>query len=294
MFQNGIVDNSDDKKILFWNCKGNDTEVDFQKCLCNIINEENVEIVGLCECKEDPKDFAENINNNGKKFRFVNGSEPIGGVAGKIHVFSTLSNRFLKKKTCSKRFVNVNLNDKFDLCFVHLKSLVNTPSFIKMSEDECVVRCAYKNADKDKFFIGDFNAPPYEDSMLYANIFNTRRIGEKEINRCGMTDEKIRINPCWSAMGADEYDIYGSYKLKNEIYSNIGWYLFDQVVFDEKLEQYYRENSFKVISTAKSVDLLDLKGNVLTKIITTKNSKKQKTVPKYSDHLPIIFSLKGV
>lgn len=262
------------KNVLFWNCKGNDGSQTFCDALVQIINTHNIEIVGISECLDDKKAFVKRIRTNIKNFYCVGESCKLQPV-GYIRLFSTLPRKTLKITKKKERFINARYQDKFDLCFVHLKSLVNASVAEKLVEDKLVYDDIYHDK-RQKFVVGDFNDAPYSDTLVSSLLFNTYRDDELKFSIKRHKGDNIRINPCWEMMG-DSSHIYGT--LCNSVYMHNNIIkLVDQVIFDSQLKRYYYDGSFKILDTAGTLPLTNVKG-----IDTT-----------YSDHLPIYFSLQGV
>lgn len=263
------------KNVLFWNCKGNDGSQTFCDALIRIINTHNIEIVGISECLDDKKAFVKRIRTSVKKFYCVGESRKLDKV-GCIRIFSTLPRNTLKITKKKERFVSARYQEKFDLCFIHLKSLVNTSVSEKLVNDKLVYDDIYRDKTQ-KFIVGDFNDAPYSDTLMSSLLFNTYRDEEIKFSIKRHKGDNIRINPCWKAMG-DNSHIYGT--LCNSVYMhNNNFKLVDQVIFDSQLKPYYYDDSFKILETAGILPLINVKGNIDTK---------------YSDHLPIYFSLQGV
>lgn len=70
--------NLTDYNVLFWNCNGKDDSSDFQDCLCEIVKENDVKIIGLCECKCDYSKMANKLRNINPNFEFIGQSELLG------------------------------------------------------------------------------------------------------------------------------------------------------------------------------------------------------------------------
>ena len=276
--------------IVFWNCHGqdnkdeNDIFVDF---INELLEEKEVDILCLAESKSAVDDvFFENIEKSvkRKKFYCLAQSEYLSGV-GRLRMYTHLGRKYFSKIMFTDRFLNVTFLKKFDLCFLHLKSLVSTPMTSKNIEDTIVYQDIQKKTNKFmKFYIGDFNSPPYSDSLLNSTTFNTVRIGEDEgelenYRKVKNEDCNIRINPCWRLLGNSNSGVYGTYLLENANYHNLGYHLLDQVIYDKSLKSYFDESSLEIIT-----------GTLNKRLINSDGVLKEG----YSDHLPLFFTLTGV
>ena len=270
--------------VLFWNCKGKDSSPNIQNCLYEIVKENNVEIVGLCECLSDSNDILKPLQQVDPNFSFIGESDWLSGV-GRIRIFSVLPQSSFNSKRKSNRFLSYVFLDIFDLCFVHLKSLVSTTNESKAMEDLSVIEKIKEEDEKEhvlkkKFIIGDFNACPYSNSLVNSRLFNAVRYEEfgNYFFRKNHDKNDIYINPCWELLGRKKAAIYGTYYYKAPDYYNLGTYLFDQVIFNKDLIKNYDEDSLRIIHSTSNHSLITTQGIVSES---------------YSDHLPIFFSIKG-
>jgi hypothetical protein len=273
--------------ILFWNCHKNNKKDYFQEFLHDLLKEEEIDLFCLAECVESSddeiKEFCLNVSSS-LTYHYIGCSEKKHDT--RMYVFSSLplppNGDPVKKQ--SDRFINVLLGN-VEIVFVHLRSMFSTDLSTKIEEDKNVLADIYEGDGHDgpKFFMGDFNSTPYSESLLHSKVFNSVRMGEKdaEICRDGLCESRKRINPSWNSFykpSLTDSGPLGTYFYPTYGYSNLGWELLDQVVFDEDLSDYYIENSFHIVSSNSKKNLTTVKGRI---------------VNKYSDHLPIVFSLGG-
>ena len=271
--------NRSNVNILYWNCQSNDNEKKFQQIFFEILKENKVDIFCLDESIVDPNDLENNISHSLGHYTLI-GQGLVNGKFGRLQIFSRISKLHFDEKDKSKRFVNFHFKKKFDLCFIHFKSLLYATEYDKLKSDEETINNIYgkKRSYEKKFLVGDFNASPYSKTMLKSKFLNTVRIGEEhfQIKRQNLTKRK-RINPSWSFFVENPNGVYGTIPNNKSKDDNLGMELFDQVIFDDGLQQYYESKSFKIISKVGKMDLLD---DCLR-------------CP-YSDHLPIFFRLKNL
>ncbi len=266
--------NKSNINILYWNCQRKDSEYSFQKIFFQLLKEKEIDIFCLDEAGSKKDEFINNINNSSLGYIFVEEGD-LNGAHGRLRVFSKQAG-LLQPKNKSQRYVNLNFMNRFDLCFVHFRSLVMTDPYDKLKDDEKTINGIYGfTSYEKKFLVGDFNAMPYSTTMLDSRFLNTIRCGEEcfDIKRINLNNHR-RINPSWTAYSENAEGVYGTLPRKASTLNNIGLQLFDQVVFDEDLQTFYVSNSFEIISNVKGKRLL-----------------KDDFTSDYSDHLPIMFSL---
>jgi hypothetical protein len=202
---------------------------------------------------------------------------------GRIRVYTNLPKSSFKKGKHSDRFIIIKFFNKFDLCFVHLKSNIGTSQASKQEEDQLVYKkINYKNKN-NKFLIGDFNLNPYSENLLNSNLFNTIRYGEEDFDLDSYRKHPTKklpvyLNPCWKLLGDGE--IHGTVSSSIKDFCHLGLYLYDQVIFTKELKSFFKYDSLEIISNVLKHALVNDKGNIQDNL--------------YSDHLPIYFSLQGV
>lgn len=279
-----IIDDIKKYNVLFWNCKGKDSSPNIQNCIYEIVKENEVQIVGLCECLGGLNDILQPLQQVDPNFSFIGESDwlPKGG---RIRIFSVLPQKLFTIKRKSNRFLSYVFLDIFDLCFVHLKSLVSTTNESKTMEDLSVIEKIKQEDDREhifkkKFIVGDFNACPYSNSLVNSRLFNAVRYEEvgKFFFRKDHSKNDVYVNPCWELLGRKKAAVYGTYYYKAADYYNLGTYLFDQVIFNKDLIDYYDDNSLRIINSTSNHSLITTQGKISEL---------------YSDHLPIFFSIKG-
>lgn len=277
--------------VFFWNCNGKDCNCTAQNFIAETIKKHNIDILCLAESKEKSNDFAMNLNNELRKKYFkktficIGENSGLQGV-GKIRILSSLHHDLFTQKRFNSRFLMYTFDSHFDLCVVHLKSMVKTPPTSKVINDLEVIE-AIKKADLQnginlhKFIIGDFNATPYSHSLSCSKIFNTIKYGEEQCcmnrKRYQSTSNRIYINPCWKLFSNG--NVHGTYVYENEsdlcIIENS---LLDQVIFDSELLPFYDDSLLQIVTVVPGHQLLEKDGTI----------KKE-----YGDHLPIIFSIRS-
>lgn len=276
--------------VMFWNCHKKNNDASFQIFLKDLLNDEKIDLFCLAECLDFSQiqlaDFLKNISSGGRFYRHIGRSEKKHNLW--MNVFASLpdkDNIALKIKKKSSRYINVCLYETVEIVFVHLKSLFSADVETKIEDDKDVLADVYNGCKEPKFFIGDFNSTPYSSALLNSRTFNSIRLGEGSVKGCRreMYNHRRRINPSWNVFGkasSNYSEPMGSFFHKASTLSNIGWELLDQVVFDDQLELFYKENSFRILSSnSNNIKLTTINGRI---------------DDSYSDHLPVAFSLKGI
>ena len=270
--------------VVFWNCNGKDSESVFQDCLSEITRENDVKIIALCECKDSSSTILNSLQKINSSFSCVGESESMEKI-GCIRVFTCLPSKAFSTERKSKRFLSYSFYSKFDLCFVHLKSILSITEESKTMEDFSVLE-DIKKQDKakllttKKFIIGDFNSTPYSNSLVNTRLFNSVRYAEakRSCHRKEHYAYDIYINPSWELLGQKGAHIYGTIHNSTSEYYNLGTYLFDQVIFNRDLINNYDVNSLKIIQSTSNHKLVSSQGKISES---------------YSDHLPIFFTIRG-
>ena len=263
----------DKVNVLYWNCQGNDGDAYFQKAFFDILKENCVDIFCLDEASADKIEFEKNIKASLPSFTFINQGR-VNGRFGRLRVFSQLSRRSFKTKKKNSRYIDICFKKRTNLCFVHFRSLYKTDVYEKLKKDEETILDIYDSVLEKRFLIGDFNASPFSTTMLDSRFLNTIRCGEEHFNiKRNDLNTRKRINPSWSGFAENENGIYGTLPRNATSLNNIGLQLFDQVVFDDGLQDRYVPKSFKIISQINGVNIFD-----------------DDFKSCLSDHLPIFFS----
>ena len=129
--------------------------------------------------------------------------------------------------------------------------------------------------------VGDFNANPFDEMMILANYFNaipySDIVEHKKERRVYGKDYQMFYNPMWNIVG-DINKINSTYYFDSggamDLYRNI----YDQVIVSADMIEHYEKAALKIITMTSTQTLIDDED---------RPNKKE-----YSDHLPIVFSIK--
>ena len=261
-------------RILFWNTYRN---TDINKILCDLIDENSVDIVVLAEYQSDYDELMETLLNKGimmKKY-MTSGSDKIK-MFGKIKDVIPQS----QEKTYSIQIIK----KKYILCGIHLlsklyggnqgKRTISVSAFLNDLEE-----LENRKDIKSTIIVGDMNENPYEECCLDARYFHgiPSSLDTLREDRT-IQGEKFKMfyNPMWNLFG-DFNEPPGSYYYSGNNTSNSMWHIFDQVMIRPSLIDDFNNESLCIICKTKNISLLDEKGHPNKKI---------------SDHLPIFFEIK--
>lgn len=195
---------------------------------------------------------------------------------------STKIDQIYDNKDISIRKIKIIPTKEITLIGLHL------PSKLYMS-DEDQIRHQNKvinliNSEEQKIghtnslVIGDFNMHPFQ--MVSAENFHAimdKNIALKEKRIVKDSEYSYFYNPMWNFLGDNNKSkVAGTYyKDMSGKYTNYHWNMFDQVLLRPNLLTNFDENSLEIITSNGAVSYI----------------KDGKIDTKYSDHLPIKFTL---
>ena len=126
---------------------------------------------------------------------------------------------------------------------------------------------------------GDFNADPFERTMVSAAYFHAvpdRRICRKGSRMIDKVERRFFYNPTWGLFGDRAKRPPGNYYYDKSKHHRQYWHLFDQIVLRPSLMDSLVESSLQILDTTGSDSLV------------TKEGRPKLAI---SDHLPMVFSL---
>ena len=259
-------------KFLFWNIK----EKDLSDTIIEICQENDIDILGICEGKELDK------NNIIKKLSFK-----------EVFLLSNLKDRGIK--LFCKKNINMKVNAEnnsyhkeysllieninYKILLLHLPSKLRLDN-ISQSHYATRFREILKgiNYQGEKTIIfGDFNMNPFEEGMISSEAFhalNSKLITSKIQREVYGEKRYYFYNPTWLLYTKSHNEIIGSYYYNSSDFINLFWNMFDQVIISPDLINNFNFDTFKIIEKTILRNLC-------------KNGKPNEVI--YSDHLPIFF-----
>jgi exonuclease III len=266
--------------FLFWNTNRNDKIDDY---LIKLVNEKSIDIIILAEYNNDVENLCRKLSIEGLDFKETQTFKVCKRI--KVLCKQYYQDEIIRetKHYTIKRIYN-DIND-YIIVAVHFPSKRNSQDKIRESRARHLIT-DLKKAERDAehsntIIIGDFNANPFEDTMISGECINAipyRNIAKK-ISRELYDDElEFFYNPMWNFFGDNSLP-YGTYYYDKEQLTKYYWNIFDQVVIRPSLIDLFIENSLEIVSSIDGNSLFD------------KNSVPNKEI---SDHLPIVFNMREV
>lgn len=263
-------------RVLFWNTHNNE---DINHILCELIIENNINIVVLAEYKADMLGLIETLSQQGfiMKEYYTTGCE-------RIKIIGDLDDVVPGLQTDHVSFQIINKN--YILCCVHLLSQIYTNNEgarnIEITQIVTAIQKLEKQNDiENTIIVGDLNINPFDHSCIDANFFHSLpfyEVADKRSRIISNQEFKMFYNPMWRFLG-DLNKPYGTYYYNGSRVDNIFWNIYDQVIIRPALRNRFVDDSLKIITETESRFLVDDKGHPDNNI---------------SDHLPIIFEIKEI
>lgn len=276
--------------FLFWNIKGRTICTNGMPPLLvvlqQIVSVESIDLIALAEYDGYSEQLeaalvANNIYTRLKKLSSIREKVDVFYNPQKLAVDIAQNNQYSTALRIQSKKTEVNINGFF--CHLPSKLFRNADEQRDYAIDYMEEVVAYEDQiSNDKTFIcGDFNMSPYEEGMVCSRGFHsimdanlTRKYPSRNINNKSYS---TFYNPMWGLVGdLGRGDVAGSYYYNGYKSSEYFWYMFDQVILRPSLLDYFDNSKLRVITQSKSYNLLD---------------NQHKINPKYSDHLPICFTL---
>ena len=278
--------------ILTWNIKNNKTDA-FHFLLNEMLDFYKIDILILQESSGIDFEFRKyeeipNLNPNNKWIRiFYKIIQPIEH----DNIVIRLNNKlFFTEFVFEKKY-------KFSLCGVHFYSKSNEGNQREQYYDQDeknrdipkLILEYEKSRKHDKtILVGDFNCNPF-DKFMNVNI-NSKSNKENinflaEINR--NKGSNFFYNPMWNLFGDYNFitnkslPFSGTYYMKIPNSKEFFWNILDGVLLRPKMMETLELNTLKIIS--------EFKGNKLVR--ENKDKDQSFILEKYSDHLPVTFTL---
>jgi exonuclease III len=268
--------------FLFWNLN----KKNLIEEVSNIVSKHDIDVLILAEIGINQNELLLELQ---KGDAFFSMNHPISQCT-KIQIFTRFDYKFIvpieegRDNRYTIRRLQLPTFEAINIVGVHLPDKGNHNS---ESQSENVTIFSKKLNDfeekesNDKtIVIGDFNMNPFEKSMVKANGFNavmSSKIANEKSRIVQGETYKFFYNPMWSLYGDIKNNVAGSYHYKNAELVNYQWNIFDQVLIRPSLIPNFVKDSVRFLDNDGAKSLL---------------TKKGYPNKKYSDHLPLIFTLK--
>ncbi|MCD8013051.1 MAG: endonuclease/exonuclease/phosphatase family protein [Lachnospiraceae bacterium] len=282
--------------IFFWNTglnylnKNRDNEL-FQKkyqlindILVDAVGQYKIDILILAEYPLDLEPVCDKISLTGKDFKAAH-------VPADTRVKLLTDRKFTSELIGDSRYFFISridspvMSSDFLLAGVHLSSQLHVSKTGIETEARQVmfdIREAERRGNTDRcMIIGDFNLSPFDNALTNCDSFNALPYADivlrKEKRRFYGKDYQMFYNPMWNFLG-DYEGKQQTYFYDSSEPSNLYRYVFDQILISAPMLDLFVPSSVKVISEINGKTLIK-NGNIPDK-------------QKYSDHLPIMFSMR--
>lgn len=265
-------------RILFWNVN----RKELSSTISKIAGSTNADVIVLCEPNDQPdltlqalqqevcKGFISPYSNSTSRFRCFIRSKSLD--LTELH----------KGRRSSYTKLHIGGPTNFILGLIHGPDLRNYDldsrhSFAERLGEEVRFVISEKRNDK-MILLGDFNMNPYDRAMNLASGYNamSTKACTNAKKRMHLEDKyDFYYNPMWGLLGDSSAGPAGTvFDTSNQ--GQYGWSTFDQVLFHHSTLEYY--DQVKIISETETINLANSKGHP--------NSNE------YSDHFPILISLR--
>ena len=268
--------------FLFWNTN----RKPLIKEIANIAKHHNIDVILLAEHNLNNSDLILELNSESVDYHLPN---PIFQ-NNRIKIFTKFSNHYIvpvadeleNRFTCFK--IRIPKLEEVLVFAVHLPDLKNNRLDSIQGYARRISRRIKKIEEQlnltSTVVVGDFNMNPSDVGMVSAESFHAIMDSEIAKNQSRIVSKQkydYFYNPMWSLHGDVNNNVAGGYFYKNAELVNYHWNVFDQVLLRPSLINNFNKNSLKFIDSDGNKTLLKANG--------TPDSNK------YSDHLPLIFTL---
>ena len=264
--------------FLYWNTK----KKDIIKAINAFIDQHDIDFLIISEPFASSKVFLESINKI-RKHKFTLPFSPIDDPVILVRMPISSVIPILDNRGLSIRHVKPPIGKDFILASVHLPSKLFYQNDDQAANASEVIRGIeeIENTIKHRrtIIVGDFNMNHFENGMVNAYGFHAimdRKIVKKKSRIINGIEKHFFYNPMWKLFGKKE-GVYGTFYYNSSKPLNYYWNMFDQVLIRPDLIELFDDSKLSIETNSENVNLLSLGG------IPDKS--------RYSDHLPITFSL---
>ena len=256
----------------------------FINILCEIIIENNIDIIAMAECQNlDVQSLINHLQLQGYIMRLVE----VCPENDDIKVLAKEGIR-ISPKSENKRFSTyqiLNDDDVILLSVLHLESGMYKEESARRAERisrqiEKIEDEVYGGKERKGIVVGDFNLQPYSDGIINVFSFNATMSASKARKIYREADDEKRLfyyNPVWKLMG-DNALVQGSYYNSGDGQDkSLYWYAYDAVLLRPFFIDRFNWDNFRYVFKTETHSLMNVEA-------INKND--------YSDHLPILFEIR--
>lgn len=282
--------------IAFWNINNN---TDLADILIDLVKENDVDILLLAETYKSKRNTRKAKVDDilldfltKSKYSLSQSFNEIPNDDFRVKIVSSYSPTLFKSK---KSLFQSSRWSAFHIEIPGIISLnvfpVHFYSKVNWSESSLAMECVNFSRDiaiveKDtacynSILIGDFNMSPFEHGIVASNGIHALQdleylAAEKNGREIDGTFYKYFYNPMWNFLG-DASKPFGTIYHRVSGHISHEWHTYDQIMLRPELKTHITKNSFKIITEIAGRNIL---------------KKHNRPDEKYSDHLPILLTLK--
>lgn len=266
--------------FLFWNLNSKNLREEVH----NIVVHHSIDVVILAESGIEQSDLLLTFNKQSDLFS----SNHPDSLCEKVQIFSKFAYTCIRPieedSRISVRRLELPKFENINIVALHLHDKIHNTSETQSENASLLaqkINRFEREYDDKTIVIGDFNMNPFETGMVKANGLNAvmaSQLVEKGTRTVNKEVYKFFYNPMWSLLGDVKNNVAGSYYYQNSELVTYPWNIFDQLLIRPSLVSNFVKDS---------IALLDSDGK---KSLLTRKGLPNKA--KYSDHLPLIFTLK--
>jgi exonuclease III len=264
--------------FLFWNINGKSLE----SLIADLVQEHEVDVLLLAECKIPPVSVLETLNRQEASFHLPRTN------CRKISIFTRFPRRFTVPtfESSSISIVRFLLPQRPEI----LLAAVHMPSKLRWRDDSQAQECTAlsrtiqeqetKVGHRRTILVGDLNMNPFEAGIVSAGGLNavmTKRIAAREERTVQGKQYPYFYNPMWGHFGDRYSEQAGMYHYDRAEHVNYRWNIFDQVLLRSELAGLLPTDQPRILTRAGKQSL-----------VASSGVPDGKTA---SDHLPVLCKI---
>ncbi len=267
------------KTFLFWN-------LNKKPLIDNIVSLTqlyDIDVLMFCEWNIAIVDLLNALNADGKGSYYY-----IPGNCEKIKIFTKFPNEFIKPVYESDRLtirhITLPGSDSILLAVIHFVDKYNWDDDSQNLEccalAETINKTELRLGHSRTILVGDLNMNPFQAGVIMAKGLHavmTKKIALSISRKVQQKEYKFFYNPMWNLLGDHSPGVPGTYYLRQSVHKVYFWNMLDQVLIRPELLDNFRVEDLEIVEFDGNISLL--------------NSKGYPNKRKYSDHLPIKFTL---